>query len=175
MKTVVQMSLAICSAAVLCTGCYQYASIDPAGVAPGMEVRARVTAPLAAQLASTLAMGESRVVEGQVVDSQNGLTLKVASVLPGTVGTPEGLFQQIQINRSDLLELESKQLDRGKTRWAVGVTALAAVATGVLVVRGSKSSGDNAVVEPPANFTIGVLRFQLGGAPRRSMARPMRR
>src|SRR5580765_2730536 len=149
-------------AAMTFSGCYTYAAIDPAGATPGMEVRARVSAPFATQLASTLAMGESRVVEGRVVGNQSGLTLQVASVLPGTVGAPEGLFQQVQINRGDLLELESKQLDRGKTRLAVAAGAVAAIAVGVMIVRGSKSSGDNAVVEPPANFNIGILRIRLG-------------
>jgi hypothetical protein len=175
MRVAFLKSVGLLFAPLLVGGCYSYSTIDPAGVAPGMEVRARVTAPLAAQLASTLAMGESRLVEGQVVDSQNGLTLKVASVLPGTAGLPEGLFQQIQINRSDLVELESKQFDRGRTRLAVGVTAAVAIATGIAIVRGGKSSGDNSVVEPPANFTLGPLRIQLGGAPRRRVPRPTRR
>jgi hypothetical protein len=174
MRTVVRNVVVVCGAALVNTGCYTYSTIDPAGATPGMEVRARVTAPLAAQLASTLAMGESRVVEGQVVDTQSGLTLKVASVLPGAIGAPEGLFQQVQITRSDLLELESKQLDRGKTRLAVGVSAAAAIAIGVALVRAGRSSGDNAVVEPPANFNIGFLRIQLGGPPRRVVPRTAR-
>jgi hypothetical protein len=162
-------------APVLLAGCYTYSPIDPASVTPGMEVRARVSAPLAAQLAPTLAMGQSRLVEGKVVDNQSGLTLKVASVLPGTVGAPEGLFQQVQITRTDLVELESKQFDRGKTRLVVGASAVVAIAAGIAIVRSGRSSGDNSVVEPPANFTIGILRIQLGGPPRRSLARPARR
>jgi hypothetical protein len=127
-----------------------------------MEVRARVSAATAAQLAPSLGIGDARLLSGSVVDQQaEGLTLRVASVPPGTIGAPDGLFQQILITRGDLLELESRQLDNTRTRFAIGAGVVGAAVVAVAILRGH-SSGESAVVEPPANFSLGLLRIHIG-------------
>ena len=111
-------------------------------------------------------MSDARLLSGAVVDNQaDGLTLKVPSVPAGTVGAPDGLFQQILINRGDLLELETKQLDRTRTRVAIGAAVVGTAALAVAVLHGARSVGDAAVTEPPANFTLGFLRVHLGRRP----------
>ena len=146
----------------LSVGCYTYSPIEVAAVTPGMEVRARVSAATAAQLAPSLSMSDARLLTGAVVDTQGGLTLKVPSTRMGVVGGEQDeLFQQILIARSDLLELESKQLDNGRTRLAViaGVAGAVALTAGILHGR---SSGAPAVTEPPGNFNIRVGGVRIG-------------
>jgi hypothetical protein len=147
---------------VLLAGCYTYSPIEVAAAAPGMEVRARVSAATAAQLAPSLGVGDARLLSGSVVDQQaEGLTLRVASVPPGTIGAPDGLFQQILITRGELLELESRQLDNTRTRLAIGAGVVGAAVMAAAILRGH-STGESAVVEPPANFSLGPLRIHIG-------------
>ena len=139
------------------TGCYTYTPIELAAVAPGADVRARVRATTAEQLGPSLGMSDARLLSGSVVDlAPDGLTLKVESVRAGTVGAPpEGLFQQILISRADLLELESRRLDEGRTRLAV-VAGVAGAAVLAATMLHGRSSGESAVTEPPANFTLTI-------------------
>jgi len=144
---------------VLFAGCYTYSPIEVAAAAPGMEVRARVSAATAAQLGPSLGMSDARLLSGSVVDRQpEGLTLRVASVPAGTIGAQDGLFQQILITRSELLELESKRLDNTRTRLAVATGVVGAAALAAAILRG-RSSGESVVNEPPANFNLGILRI----------------
>jgi len=137
------------------TGCYTYTPIELTSVTPGTDVRARIRATTAEQLGPSLAMSDARVLSGSVVDlTADGMTLKVESVRAGTNGAPEGLFQQILISRADLLELESRQLDRSRTRLAAAAGVTGAALLAVTMLRG-RSSGESAVTEPPANFTLG--------------------
>jgi hypothetical protein len=142
-------------------GCYSYSVIDVAGAKPGMDVRARVSMATASQISPSLGMSDARLISGAVVDNQrDALTLKVPTVAAGTMGVQEGLFQQILINRGDVLELESKQLDRTKTRWMVGGAVVAAAVVTATIIRSGRSTGDNAVVEPPSNFNRRAIRLQ---------------
>jgi hypothetical protein len=134
-------------------GCYSYSVIDVAGAKPGMDVRARVSMATASQIGPSLGVSDARLISGAVVDNQrDGLTLRVPTVPAGTVGVQDALFQQILINRTDLLELESKQLDRTKTRWVVGAAVVGAAVVAATIIRSGRSTGDNAVVDPPSNF-----------------------
>ena len=143
------------------TGCYTYVPVDVAAVTAGTDVRARVKASAAEQLGPSLGLSDARVLSGAVVDlTPEGMTLKVESVRAGTLTAPEGLFQEILINRNDVLELESKRLDEGRTRLAVAAGVAGAAALAATILRG-RSSGESAVNEPPANFTL--LHFRVGG------------
>ncbi|MDB4874467.1 MAG: hypothetical protein JWM41_913 [Gemmatimonadetes bacterium] len=145
---------------VLVAGCYTYSPIEVAAVTPGMEVRARVSAATAAQFGASLGMSDARVLAGSVVDAQpDALTLRVPTVPAGTVGAREGLFQQILITRANVLELESRQLDKGRTRLAVAAGVIGAVAVVASISRGH-STGDGPVTEQPAGFDRGILRVQ---------------
>jgi len=146
---------------VATTGCYRYVPVDVAAVTAGTDVRARVKASAAEQLGPSLGLSDARVLSGPVVGlTPDGMTLRVASVPAGTLTAPEGLFQEILINRSDLIELESRRLDEGRTRLAVVAGLAGAAALAATILRG-RSSGESAVNEPPANFTL--LHFRVGG------------
>jgi hypothetical protein len=149
--------------AVLSMGCYTYSPIELTAATPGMEVRARVAAATAQQLGPSLGMNDARLLSGSVVDGPpgDGLTLKVASVPAGVAGVQDGLFQQIYISRAELLELESRRLDAGRTRLAVGAGVIGAAVLAATMLRGH-SSGESTVTEPPANFNLAILRFRSG-------------
>jgi hypothetical protein len=116
----------ILPAAVLAlTGCYSYATIDPATTQPGASVRARINAATADQLAPLLGM-ETRLLSGVVIaTAPDTMVIEV----PTSASTPVSggivtLRQRVSVPRTGLLELESRTLNRGRTTLAVvGTTA----------------------------------------------------
>jgi hypothetical protein len=175
MRRAVSKTISLLIAPVMFVGCYTYSAIDPASAAPGMEVRARVSAATAAQLGPSLGMSDARLLSGPVVQNDaEALTIKVPTAPIGTIGAQEGLFQQIPLNRRDVLELESRQLDRTRTGVAIGAAFVGAAVLAATMLHG-RSTGAEAVTEPPANFNIGVLRLRLSPAvPRRVRGLPAR-
>jgi hypothetical protein len=178
MRLVVLKLVGLLIASALSAGCYTYSTIDLASAAPGMEVRARVSAATAAQLAPSLGMSDARLLSGPVVQRDaDGLTIRVPTAPIGTIGAQEGLFQQILVNRSDLLELESRQLDRTRTGVMIGAAFVGATVIAVTALHG-RSSGANATTEPPSNFNrrargvqltfVAPIRGVLGGARRQN-------
>jgi hypothetical protein len=112
----------------LLAGCYTYAPIDPAAARPGESVRARISAPAAARLAPLLGTGETRLLTGKLIE--NGATeliVEVPAVVEVGVGNSvQSLYQRVSIPRAELVELETRKLDRLRTG------ALAAAATVVI-------------------------------------------
>ena len=120
-----------------------------------------MSAPTAAQLGPSLGIADARLLSGPVVNNEaDGLTIRVPTVPVGTIGAQDGLFQQVLISRRDVLELESRQLDRTRTGIVIGAVLAGATVIAVSSLHG-RSTGDAAVSEPPANFTIGFLSFRL--------------
>jgi hypothetical protein len=143
---------------LLAGGCYTYSSIDLASAAPGSQVRARVSAARAAQIGPSIGMTDARLLSGPVVTNDaEGLTIRIPTAPIGTIGAEDGLYQQLLINRGDILEVESKQLDRTRTSVAIGAAVVGATAMVVTAFRGGHSTGSGAVTEPPSNFTIGFV------------------
>src|SRR5215831_2055023 len=103
MRVAVSRFLVVLCYPALFAGCYTYSTIDLASAAPGMEVRARVSAATAAQIGPTLGISNGRLLSGPVVRAESaGVTIKVPTAPVGTIGAQEGLFQDILINRGDL-------------------------------------------------------------------------
>lgn len=158
MRVAVSRVLGVLWSPALFAGCYTYSTIDLASAAPGMEVRARVSAATAAQIGPTLGISNGRLLSGPVVHAESaGVTIKVPTVPMGTIGAQDGLYQDILINRSDLLELESRQLDRSRTGLMIGA-AVAAATVGTITMLHGHSTGANAVTDPPSNFNVMPLR-----------------
>lgn len=143
-------------------GCYTYAPIDAATPPAGASVRARLAPPAAQRLAPSLGAGDARVLTGVVVDAQrDAFTLEVPAVPMGTASAPQGLFQRVNLGRTDVLEVERRTLDRRRTGLVV---AAAVVGVGVItsaIIHG-QSTGSNSPTEPSPNFTrrlVVNLRF----------------
>jgi hypothetical protein len=116
----------------LFAGCYSYAAIDPASATPGVDVRARISATAAERIAPLLG-AETRVLTGRLIDNAAAtMIVEVPSVSQSTrSGVMETLHQRVSITRGDLLELETRRLDRFRTGAIVGGAAI--LAGGVLI------------------------------------------
>lgn len=109
----------------LLAGCYAYAPIDPAAVRPGTSVRARVSAAGADRIAPLLGASDARQLSGRLVDTRaDTMIVEVPSVRQTSLPGMELLHQRVSIPRSDLLELETRRLDRLRTAAVAGSAAI---------------------------------------------------
>ena len=107
------------------SGCYSYATIDPATTQPGTKVRARINAQTADMLEPLLGM-ETRLLSGVVIaTAPDTMIIEVPTAgRTASGGSIIALRQRVSVPRSGLLELESRTLNRGRTTLvAVGATA----------------------------------------------------
>lgn len=116
--------------------CYSYVPVDPAAISPGMQVRARLSAPGALRVSE--ATGEvRRRLEGEVVALQAD-TLVVAIPVRSSGGSyvaQAGLpppLDTLQVARVDVAVLEEKRFSAGKTALAAGA---AGAASAFVVIR----------------------------------------
>ena len=125
-------------------GCYTFQPVSYDQISPGATVRARVTGEWSDSVAEVL-RSDSRVVEGTVVDKPGGERVMMEVTVQNELRGIEfqSLRQRVSLPRSAFVELELKELDRGRT---VGVAALAAGAVAVFVIQQlSKDSGGGAL------------------------------
>ncbi len=152
------------------TACYRYTDVPVDQVASGQAVRARVTAVEADSLRASTGL-DSRVVEGTVVATRpGGLMVRTVTGMVENGATRDRLYQRVELPTSSLLQVEVRQLDRGRT---YGLIAAGVVGLGALVVSqftgsekvptgGPKGGTDHAVV--PLRLSS-LLRFLPGGGP----------
>jgi hypothetical protein len=122
--------------------CYTYAPVQPTAVAPGAGVRARVSATAAERIAPLVGVTDARVLTGTYVGTDAaGILVEVPTTAQvGAAGSLQHLAQRISISRGDLLEMETRTLDRRKTAVIVGVAAVVAGVTAASVLRGDRGS-----------------------------------
>jgi hypothetical protein len=125
-------------APVLLAGCYTYANVDAASVRPGMGVRARVSAAAADRIAPLLGASDARVVAGTLIDNASGAMLIEVPTSPqvGIGSTGQSLAQRISIAPGELLQLESRKLDRRRTAIVVGAAAVIAGSVAIAALQG---------------------------------------
>lgn len=118
----------------LLTACYTYAPIEPARIQPGTGVRARLSGAAADRLAPLLGTTSTRVVSGRLVDTRaDTMIVEVPTVVQASVASSmETLHQRVSIPRADLVELETRRLDRFRTAALAGGVALV---VGVVVIK----------------------------------------
>src|ERR1044071_10396433 len=108
---------------MLVAGCYTYAPVQSTSLSPGTGVRARVSPTAAERVAPLLGVSDARVLTGTLIDNQSGtLIVEVPTMAQASVGTAgQSLNQRISIAPGDLVEIESRKLDRQRTGLVVGV------------------------------------------------------
>jgi len=129
------------------TGCHTFQPVSYDQVAPGSIVRARVTGEWSDSIAEVL-RSDSRVVEGTVVDKPGGDRMLVEVTVQNELRGIQfqSLRQRVALPRSAFVELELKELDRGRT---VGVAALAAGAVAAFVIQQlTKDTGGSTLPGP---------------------------
>lgn len=143
-------------------GCYHYTPMTVEEVAPAQDVRARVSLQQAERLEEILVGRDPRVVEGRVAEILTQgmyLDVEVASQLQGA--RVESYRQRVDVPFNTILELERKELSRGRT---VGMVAVAVAVVGSLVAfKVIDSGGEGSQGEPPGppenRIPISILRW----------------
>ena len=154
--------LAICILPLI-SACYTYAPIEPGRVQPGTGVRARISPAAAEQLSLLIGTPTGRVLSGRLVSSSSDtMIVEVPSVMQAsTGGSVETLHQRVAIARADLVELETRRLDRLRTTAVVGGIAVA-VAT-IVITALDKDPGSGGLSGngggPDARLPVGGVRF----------------
>ena len=115
--------LCVCTA-LLAGGCYQYQIVSLESLRPGMDIRATLSEEAALDLRA--ALGEVRPdLQGEVLERQNRSILLAVPEL----GTPVGfgnpsLHQRVRLNEGQVLRVELRTLDRGRTWGLVGAVGV---------------------------------------------------
>jgi hypothetical protein len=110
----------------LLAGCYAYAPIEPGRVQPGTNVRARVSGAAADRLGPLLGTSDARLLSGRLLENRaDTMIVEVPTITQASAGTSmESLHQRLSIPRAELLELETRRLDRWRTAALAGSVAL---------------------------------------------------
>ena len=113
-------------------GCYSYVRASPESLIPPTPVRAHLSSEGAAGVAEVL--GEPRIVlDGELTAvTPAGIFLVVPAAMIGRGTRTESLNQQLLIPSSELVALERRILDRGRSGALAGAIAAAA---GVILYR----------------------------------------
>jgi hypothetical protein len=147
----------------LIVGCYSYAPIEPSAAPVGTEVRAHISGAASDRIAPIIGQFNQRVLTGKIDENRGGaVTLEVqtgAALNNSNTITP--LIQRVPFDRSEVVQLETRQLSVGRTVALMGIVgggvALAAYAA---LHAGGESTGDNGTTtNPPPVTRIPVIRF----------------
>ena len=125
-------------APVFLAGCYTYAPIQASSLQPGMGVRARITASASEQVAPLLGVSDARVLTGKLIDNSSGtMIVEVPTGVPARAGaSAQSLYQRISIAPGQLVELESRQLDRTRTTIVVGAVVVVGTSAAIAALKG---------------------------------------
>ena len=132
----------VCLAPLLLAACYTYTPIESGVARPGASVRARVTPSASGRIGPLIGATDARLVIGTLVENNDGaLIVEVATIVPADAGTGiQALHQRVSIARSDLVELETRTLDRART---AAVTGAAVIVVGGGALRSFKGNGSS--------------------------------
>ncbi len=141
-------------------GCYTYAPADVSSVRPAAGVRATVSTAAATRIAPLLGTTDAHVLTGTLIESSSGtLLIEVPTTVRAGVGeAQQSLFQRVSIAPNELVDLETRTLDRRRTALVVGGVALLAGSAALAALRGGPTS-DLPPRTSPAETRIPVLRF----------------
>ncbi len=144
----------------LLAGCYQYAPIEPTSAQPGSGVRARLTVDAGQRLAPLLGTTDNRLIAGRLIENRaSGMIIEVPAIMSGSVGSSaQTLNQRISVAPSDLVELESRRLDRLRTGAVVGGVVAVAVVAALKALAGESSNSGR--VPDPGTMELRVPLFR---------------
>lgn len=159
-------------AVVAMSGCHTFQPVSVGELTPGTAVRARVTGAYSDTLEVLLQRDDAREIEGTVVSETGSsilLEVPVEQTLRGMRFST--LNQRVEIPTSAFVDVETKQLDRGRTLVVAG--AAAAILGTIVVVQLSKESGGSqnpggggpveaVVATDLAGYLMGGLRYLFG-------------
>jgi hypothetical protein len=147
-------------ALTISAGCHHYVPVPMESVTPGSDIRARVTAEEARRLEPILVRDDARVLEGIFLERRNGNILVQVPVVSELRGIRmETIHQRVDLPVSSILEMELKEIDRGRTGLALGAGTVILVALVVNHLRDSGSSDRDGPLPPPDEIRVPLRIF----------------
>lgn len=145
-------------------GCYSYQPIEASTAPVGAEVRARITGAASDRVAPLIGSFDTRVLVGSIVENNGGaMLLEVPNgAMPNVTDGVVQLHARVPISPSDLVSIERRKLDVGRTVLLVGGIAAGVSAGVALALRaGADPQPGNGPTEPPPilRIPIHVIRF----------------
>ena len=126
----------ITAIAALSSGCFSYIPARPGEVEAGVDVRARVSPDASARIAPLLGASDARRLDGKLItNGSDTIVVEVPTVMVDNREFGRTPNQRVSIPRTDLLELEIRKLDRGRT---LGIVGGGAIVVGVTLINALK-------------------------------------
>ena len=157
------MTVLRCVPFVALVGCYSYRAITPEAAPLGTEVRARITGAASDRVAPLIGSLDTRVLVGNVVGNSNGtMTLEVPTGgAPNVTASVVRLHARVPIAPADLVALEQRRLDVGRTMLFGGAVA---GGVGLGVALALKAAADpqpgKLPTDPPPITRIPILQIR---------------
>lgn len=149
------------------SACHTFRPVTVAELTPGQTVRARITGAFADSL-SPILMRDARNFEGVVVENGGSTVLMEIPVERTLAGLRlQTLSQRVEIPAAAFVDLDIKELDRGRTIGAVAIV-VAAVGGFVLAQFNKQSgggSGGGTGGPQESILPLPMIRFQVFGIP----------
>jgi hypothetical protein len=128
-------TLALLCGTSMLGGCYTYATVSPAAVPVGSEVRAHVTAG-EADRAETVLGYRSTTLEGRLMErrADGQILVRVPGQTFSSSGQTRRFYQRLTLTPADVLDMQTRKLNmiRTGTLAAVGVAALVLIVKSAL-------------------------------------------
>lgn len=116
-------------------GCYTYATVSPAAVPVGSDVRAHVTAAVADRAAAVLGY-RSTTLDGRLMGRQpdGQILVRVPGQTYSASGQTQRFYQRLSLTPADILDVQTRRLNviRTGSLVAVGVAALVLIVKSAL-------------------------------------------
>jgi hypothetical protein len=153
--------LILLAATLTAGGCYKYVPSGLDQVAPKSAIRARLDPAEAARLDDFVTTG-TRAVDGEVVSLGPDTLLVLVEVHSELRGTRiQSLNQRVSIARSGILDIETKELDRGRTYSTVIAASLALGVIAADRIFGQGGSSREGPGPPPDEARIPLFSLSL--------------
>jgi hypothetical protein len=142
-------------------GCYTYAPVQASALQPGMGVRARVSASTAERIAPLLGMSDARVLTGKLIERSAGaLIVEVpTTVQAGQAGAVQSLSQRISIAPGEIVDLESRRLDRARTAIVVGAVGVVTISSAIAALHNDPGTNTSGGGSSPPESRIPIWRW----------------
>jgi hypothetical protein len=134
--------VALVALVALQAGCYTYAPVQSAAVQSGATVRAHVSEVASARIAPLLGSADARTLDGVVIDNTVGtIVIEVPTVVQnGINGSLQSLSQRVSIFSGDLVQLETRRLDRSRTGLVVAAAVFIGGSAAIAALKGGPTA-----------------------------------
>ncbi|MGD8321804.1 MAG: hypothetical protein PVJ02_15255 [Gemmatimonadota bacterium] len=156
-RSVVRLALA----ALVVSGCYTYTPASLDEVSPQQDVRLRLSTAEAERLEPFRRSG-GRTLDGKVTGMEgDSVTVKVEAVSELRGARVETLYQYLHVSSSDVVDVELRELDKGRTYLVTGAGVVAAAALVISRIGGNGGSSGPDQGGGPFEAVVPLLSLRL--------------